>query len=196
MTPPAANSVGVIGRAQLTGEGRWVSLALSLGNLTLANRFLVSAEHLLYEVEGADELARQYGLLNWQGGVISGARYAFRALKAPTKQVCLHELRGRLGSGDVWAVSAAASLAVARLLGRPEVPLDLGGWRMEEVPRPQPAEGVSLSAEAVSPERESLQARAENHSPASGRTDTGLPTQDVPAEPGTAADAGRDAGPS
>src|SRR6266446_6091638 len=108
MTPLAANDVGVICRAQLTGEGRWVSLALSLGDLTSANRFLVSAEYLLYEMEGADEQARQYGLLNWQGGVISGARYAFRALKAPTKQVRLHELRGRLGSGDVWAVSAAA----------------------------------------------------------------------------------------
>jgi hypothetical protein len=196
MTPLTANDVGVIFRAQLTGEGRWVSLALSLGDLTSANRFLVSAEPLLYQMEGTDEQARQYGLLNWQGGVISGARYAFRALKAPTKQVCLHELRGRLGSGDVWAVSAAASLAVARLLGCPEVPLDLGGWRVEEVRRPQPAEDVSPSTKAVSSERESPQARAENHSPASGRTDTDRATQDIRAEPGAAADGGRDAGSS
>src|SRR5947209_5162951 len=141
MTLLAANDTRVICRAQLTGEGRWVSLALSLGDRASAKRFLVGAERLVYEIVGVDDLARQYGFLNWQGGVISGARYAFRALKAPIQQVCLHELRGQLGSGDVWAVSSAAALAVARLLARAEVPLDLGGWRMEEeVCRPQAAE--------------------------------------------------------
>ena len=164
MTPLAAKDVSGICRAHLTGEGRWVSLALSLGGLTSGNRFVVSAEHLLYEIEGADEQARQYDLLNWQGGVISGARYAFRALKAPTQQVCLRELRGRLSSGDVWAVSAAASLAVSRLLGRPEVLLDLGGWEVQEDHRQQAAEDVSRS-------------------PVSGRTDTDQVPQDIPAEP-------------
>src|SRR5947209_20472954 len=101
MTPLAATDSRVICRVQLTGEGRWVSLALSLGDLASANRFLVGAERLLYEIAGVDEMARQYGFFNWQGGVISGARYAFRSLKAPIQQVCLHELRGQLGSGDV-----------------------------------------------------------------------------------------------
>src|SRR4051794_32985323 len=187
MTLLAATDTRVICRIQLTGEGRWVSLALSLGNLASANRFLVSPEHLLYEMVGVDELARQYGLLNWQGGVISGARYAFRALKAPIQQVCLHELRGQLGSGDVWAISAAAALAVAQLLGRPEVPLDLGGWRVEEeVRKPQAAEGVSQSASAVSSQPESPQERAENRSPASGKTGTKGRTQNLPVEPTTA----------
>jgi len=194
MTPLAANATGVIWQAQLSGEGRWVRLALSLGDLTSANRFLVSAERLLYEMEGADEQARQYGLLNWQGGVISGARYAFRAAKAPTKQVCLHELRGRLGSGDVWAVSAAASLAVAWLLGGPKILVDLGGWRVDGERRPQRAEDGSQSTKVASSEGESSQARAENHSPASGRSDTDQATQDIPAEPGAAADGGRDPG--
>lgn len=169
MTPLAANDVGVVCRVQLTGEGHRVSLALSLGDLSPVNRFLVIAESLLYEVEGADESARQYGLLNWQGGVVSGARYAFRALKAPTQQVCLHELRGRLSSADVWAISAAAALAVARLLGCPEPPLDLGGWKVEGVQQPQAAEVVSQGANAGA--SEPLQDRAESRSADSGSTD-------------------------
>jgi hypothetical protein len=78
---------------------------------------------------------------------------AFRALKAPIQPVCLHELRGQLGSGDVWAVSAAAALAVARLLSRPaEFPLDLGGWTIEEEGRSPPSsEGISPGAKSVSP---------------------------------------------
>src|SRR6266851_5300354 len=110
MTLLAANDSRVLCRIQLTGEGRWVSLALSLGDLASANRFFVSSERLLYEMAGVDEMTRKYGLSTWQGGVISGARYAFRALKAPSRQVCLHELRGQLSSGDVWAVSSAAAL--------------------------------------------------------------------------------------
>jgi hypothetical protein len=166
MTLLAANDTRVICRTQLTGEGRWVSVALSLADLASANRFLVSAERLLYEMAGADKSARKYGFLNWQGGAISGARYAFRALNVPIQEVCLHELRGRLGSGDVWAVSAVAALAVARLLGRPEVPLDLGGWKLEEeVHRPQATAGVSQSAKGVASQPESPQERTENGPP-------------------------------
>jgi hypothetical protein len=170
MTPRAANDSRVICRIQLTGEGRWVSLALSLGGLVSANRFLVSSERLLYEMAGVDEMTRKYGLSNWQGGVISGARYAFRALKAPSQEVCLHELRGKLSSGDVWAVSSAAAVAVARLLARPpEFPLDLGGWAMEEEIRGlQSANGISQSAKGDSSQPEAKQEPAENRSPASG----------------------------
>jgi hypothetical protein len=188
MTLLGTNDRRVICRIQLTGQGRWVSLALSLGDLASATRFLVGAERLLYEMTGVDQVARKYGLSNWQGGVISGARYTFRALKAPIQQVCLHELRGQLSSGDVWAVSSAAALAVARLLDRPpEFPLDLGGWAMEEeVRRPQAAEGISQSAKAVSSQPEPPQDRAENRSPASGKTSTNDGTKDLPVEPGAA----------
>lgn len=137
MTLLAATDGRTICRIQLTGENRWVSLALSLGDIASTSRFLIAAERLVYEMAGVDEAARQYGFSNWQGGVISGARYAFRVLKAPIRQVRLHELRGELGSGDVWAVSSAAALAVAWVLTRSEVPLDLGGWKMEEVRRPE-----------------------------------------------------------
>ncbi len=128
---------------------------------------------------GVDEAARQYGLVNWQGGVISGARYAFRALKAPIRQVCLHELRGRLGGGDVGAVSSAAALAVARLLARPEVPVDLGGWQIEEVRLP-PTDG-GVGEEIVSPPSE---APAERADLASGKTDADRAAQDIPAAAG------------
>jgi len=177
MTTLTANDAGVIWQAQLSGEGRWVRLALSLADLTSANRFFVSAERLLYEMDGADYEAAHYGLPNWQGGIISGARYAFRAAKAPTKQVCLHELRGRLGSGDVWAVSAAASLAVAWLLGGPKILVDLGGWRVDGERRPQRAEDGSQSTKIVSSERESPQARGD--SPVSGRTDPDQASQAI-----------------
>ena len=124
---------GVVCRIQLTGDGKWVSVALSLGDSESNSMLPVHSDGLLYEFIGVDEDARTYGLSNWQGGVVSGARYAFRALKAPMQQVCLHELRGQLGSNDVWAVSFATSLAVARLLDRPtEIPLELAGWAMEE----------------------------------------------------------------
>jgi hypothetical protein len=152
MTPTATDS-RTICRVQLTGEGRWVSLALSLDDTASGTRFLVRSEPLLYEMIGVDDAAREYGLANWQGGVISGARYAFRALKAPIRQVQLHELRGQLSSGDVGAVSSAAALAVSQLLGRPsEVPMDLGGWTRETEER----ESGCVSARAARTGREPL----------------------------------------
>jgi hypothetical protein len=169
MTLLTANDNRVVCRIQLTRIDRWVSLALSLGDLAPGNRFLVGAERLLSEMSGNDETARMYGLLNWQGGVISGARYAFRALKAPLQQVCLHELRGHLGSADVWAVSCAAALGVARLLARPDLPLDLCGWGLEaEVRGAQAAEGSTQSATGVSSPSASPEAPAEKRTVASG----------------------------
>jgi hypothetical protein len=173
MTVLATNDNRTICRIQLTGEGRCVSLALSLGEIASTPRFLVISDRFLYDMAAFDEMAREYDLSNWQGGVVSGARYAFRALKAPIQQVCLHELRGQLSSGDVWTVSAAAALAVARLLARtPEFPLDLGGWAMEEeVQKPQPVVGPSQSTNADSSQPGTPKERAENHSSASGKTD-------------------------
>ena len=194
MTIVAAKDSSVVCRIKLAGEGRWISLALSLGDLGSANRFLVAAERLLYEMAGLDEVAHQFSLVNWQGGVISGARYAFRTLKAPIQQVCLHELRGQLANGDVWAVSAAAALAVARLLARPDVPLDLGGWSMQEDCRTQCAQGINEGAKVVSPQPEPPPEQADNLPPASTKTDTNKGTQAVPAEPGTATDGHRDTG--
>ena len=160
MTPLAANDGRVICRIQLTGNGRWVSVALALGDAAPANQFLVRADRLLYEMSGIDEAARQYDLSNWQGGIISGARYAFRVAKVPIQQVCLHELCGQLSSGDVAAVSSAAALAVARLIDRPEVPLNLDGWTVEEIPRPQRAERIDQRAKGVSPQTEAREQRA------------------------------------
>ena len=47
MTLLTAYDSSVICRIRLTGEGRWVSLALSLGDLDSADRFFVAAERLL-----------------------------------------------------------------------------------------------------------------------------------------------------
>jgi hypothetical protein len=180
----------VICRVQLSAEGRWIRLALSLGDLASGAPFLVRSEPLLFEMAGIDEMARGYGLSNWQGGVISGARYAFRALKVPLQQVCLHELRGQLGSDDVGAVSSAAALAVARLLARPgELPLNLDGWKIEEeVSRPTTAEGVSESGKAASSAPQSFQEEAEDRVSDSGNTSTKKSTQDLPANPDAASD--------
>jgi hypothetical protein len=149
MTLLASNDSRTICQIQLSKEGRWVSLALSLGERGSSNRFLVSSAPFLYEMTGVDDAARNFGLSNWQGGIISGVRYAFRALKAPVQQVCIHELRGQLASGDIIAVSSAAAVALARLLGRPaDFPLELAGWDMkEEVLQPQSKESPAHSAD-------------------------------------------------
>jgi hypothetical protein len=177
-------------RIRLTGEGRWVSLSLSLGELTSTTRFFVTSERLLYEMAGVDGVARTYGLSNWQGGIISGARYAFRALKAPLQQVCLHELRGQLGSEDIPAVSHAAAVAVARLLARPgDMPLDLSGWKMEEELLGLPSAGASSpGAKVVHSQPEPRQEPAENCSPRSGQPGNAQDTPDRPADPGAPAD--------
>jgi len=147
MTLLASDDSKTICRIRLTKEGRWVSLALSLRELGSSARFLVNSEPFLYEMTGIDEEAQNYGLSNWQGGIISGVRYAFRALKASVQQVCLHELRGQLGSGDISAVSSAAAVAVARLLGRPaNFPLEFAGWAKEEIRLPQATEAAAQSA--------------------------------------------------
>lgn len=178
----------VICRIQLTGEGRWFRLALSLGDLAPGSHFLIHSEPLLYEMAGVDEMARDYGLSNWQGGIISGARYAFRALKAPLQQVCLHELRGQLSSDDVGAVFSAAALAVARLLARPaEFPLNVSGWAIEEeISRPPSVEALSESGKADSSPPEPLQERAENRSCVSENTGTKEGTPAIPADSGAA----------
>ncbi|MBI3467336.1 MAG: hypothetical protein HY000_30370 [Planctomycetes bacterium] len=126
------NNTNLICRVQLKGEGRWVSLSLSLGEFSPAPRFLAISEPFLYEIAGLDETAQTYNLANWQGGVISGARYAFRTLRAPLQQVRLHELRGQLSSGDIGAISSAAAAAVAQLLARQlDFAQDLAGWKIE-----------------------------------------------------------------
>ena len=127
---------------------------------------------------GVDEAARQYGLVNWQGGVISG-RGMPSAVESPHPAGLLARLRGRLGGGDVGAVSSAAALAVARLLARPEVPVDLGGWQIEEVRLP-PTDG-GVGEEIVSPPSE---APAERADLASGKTDADRAAQDIPAAAG------------
>lgn len=190
MTPRATNDRKVLCRVQLTGEGRWVSLTLSLSDFASATRFLVEADVLRYEMAGVDEAARTHGLSNWQGGVISGARYAFRALKAPIRQVCLHELRGQLGSADVWALSSAAALAVARLLDRPPAfPLDLGGWAVEEEIRSfQGGDGLSQSAQATLRQPQLPRDRTESDSASSGKTDPNHAAEHAPLEPGAASE--------
>jgi hypothetical protein len=151
MTPLASNDSTQTCRVRLAAADRWVSLSLSLADLAADNRFVTFSDTLSYEITGLDDVAQKYGLSNWVGGIISGARYAFRALKAPLRQVRLHELRGRLDSSDVSAVSSAAALAVARLLGRPaEFPLDLAGWTVqEEALRPPSAAGTSPTGGVV-----------------------------------------------
>jgi len=153
MTSASTTEPDLICRVCLTEEARWVSLSLSLGNLDATGRFLTVTEGISCELVGLDELSQGYTLRTWQGGVISGARYAFRALKSPPRQVRLHELSGQLGSGDIWAISSAAVVAVGRLLDQPDVPVNLGGWKMEaEVRRRRsPGDGQSGTAEAVSP---------------------------------------------
>ncbi len=158
---PSLNGDRLVCRVQLTGDGRWVSLSLSLSDLAPGNRFVAMSESLVYALVGLDELAKSYGVTNWQGGVISGARYAFRMLKAPHLQVRLRELRGQLNSDDVSAVSAAAAVAVARLLALPaEFPVDLRGWKLETeiwrqrppaAPEPVEAGGSTARSDDVRP---------------------------------------------
>ncbi len=181
MTPVATSNGTVLCRVQLTGPGRWVSLVLSLGNISSTSRFLATAEHLVYEMAGIDDEAHRYNLQNWQGGVISGARYAVRALKAPIQQIYLHELRGQLGSSDVWALSAAAALAAARLLGHPETPLDLGGWTMdEEVRTSQGAAHTSQGAKPDSSQPAAPSAQQGNGPPPSGDPGASPRAHDLP----------------
>ena len=129
---PAASTVRTHAcRIKLSGDGRWVSMSLSLREITADKQVIVSAENLEFDLVGLDEITNEFGLSNWQGGIISGARYAFRKLKAPLHQICIHELHGQLGSGDIGAISSAAAIGVARLLGsQAEFPLDLAGWKM------------------------------------------------------------------
>jgi hypothetical protein len=145
VTPLASNDSTQTCRVRLASADHWVSLALSLADLAAENRFVTPSDTLSYEITGLDDVAQKFGLSNWVGGIISGARYAFRAMKAPLRQVRIHELCGQLGSGDVSAVSSAAALTVARLLGSPAAfPLDLAGWTVqEEVLRPPGAAGAS-----------------------------------------------------
>ncbi len=177
-------------RIQLTGPDRWVSLALSLGELGPGARLLAMSERLVFEMAGVDEAAQKYGLSNWQGGILSGARYAFRALKAPVQQVRIHELRGQLGGGDVWAIASAAAVAVARLLEHPpEFPVDLAGWKIEEEvwrPRSPAAEAPGNGAEAISSPPESQSHSAKD--PVTGSADATVKVQDVPTDANPAAD--------
>ena len=185
MTASIQNDGKTICRIKLTGESRWVSLALSLDELGPAGRFVVNSDGLLFELAGADEMSRTYGLSNWQGGIISGARYAFRALKTPLQQVCMHELRGQLNSADIWAVSSATAIAVARLLARhPEFPLELGGWKTEEeVWRSQSTNAVSQSAKIDPLQPEPRQERGGNLPSATGQPGMNGGAQDRPTEP-------------
>jgi hypothetical protein len=140
-----------------------VSLTLSLGSRDPAARLLTLSEGSSCELTGTDELSRGYTLRNWQGGIISGASYAFRTLGVPFQPLYLRELRGQLGCEDISALSFAAALAVARLLDQPDPPLDLNGWKVEAEVRRRAASGngPSESHAAVPASAEPEQAPAE-----------------------------------
>ena len=119
-------------RIKLSGEDRWISVTLSLDESESNNRFVVSSPRIKDEMERVDDLTRTYSLSNWQGGIISGARYAFRALHVPPQQVCIHEMQERLSSDDIGTLSSATAIAVAKLLSQnAEFKLDLFGWKRE-----------------------------------------------------------------
>lgn len=120
-------------RIRLSKNAQSLIIKLSLEELPLGQFSLSVSDRFTFDVNGLDEQSRDYALSNWKGGIISGARYAFRILKAPVRQVRLHELRGHLGSEDVQILAAATSLAVARLLGKSDnFQIDLDGWNLEE----------------------------------------------------------------
>ncbi len=77
MTPLATDDRRVICRIQLTGEGRWVSLALSLNDRAPVTQFLVSADDLRYEVAGADEGARVQPIQ------LAGGHHQWREVRLP-----------------------------------------------------------------------------------------------------------------
>jgi hypothetical protein len=74
-------------------------------------------------IESADELSSNYRAENWMSGVISGALYAFRALRVPRRRLSLEALSGRLRSIDMDALAHCSAAVTASLLEKdlPEI---------------------------------------------------------------------------
>lgn len=141
VTPPPTDDT--LCRVRFATGGRRLSLTLSVADLRPGVGQVEIAPGV---AAGLDDPGRQ--LPGWRAGVISGARYAFRALGSPIRQVRVHEMGGRLGRSEVGAVASAAAVAVARLIGGelPALP-DLAGWEVEaEVTKPTPPAWDELTA--------------------------------------------------
>jgi hypothetical protein len=128
-------------RVELRNGESWINLFLDLGAEFTGGQVVRPTADAKFDVAGADELSASYGQATWLSGLASGAFYAYRTLKMTRRVVNLGELTGKLRSGDMDALAAAAACAVARCLGR-ELPLDLQGWEIEFV---EPSENHSKS---------------------------------------------------
>jgi hypothetical protein len=113
-------------------------LAFELREPYLGGAWVIDAPGFRLGIESADDLAASYTRRNWESGLISGARYAFRKLNRPLQRLGLHELTGLLGSDDMPALAHAAALGVATLLSA-----------AESLPSPPELEGWSFRAETV-----------------------------------------------
>jgi len=153
---------------QLTAGEYWVRLALWLTHEFTGGDLVRFAHDGTVSVEGTDKLASSYNRANWGSAVTSGALYTFRTLRIPRQGMVIAELSGRLRAADMEAVASSAAIAIAKLAEK-------------ELPS-QPAEGWSIQAEVA-------ERRPTIASPASRDGGNG-DSQNIPAEPGAAADRG------
>ena len=68
-------------RVQMTHEKRWANVELALMESSPSGKLLRYPEGFACKIEGADELAKTYGLTNWETALMSGAFYAFPSIK-------------------------------------------------------------------------------------------------------------------
>jgi hypothetical protein len=123
-TPTSAGTV----RVRLERSPHWLQLEIALDGAWEGGALLIYPDTRSVNLEGTDEISREYDLDAWQSSIMSGAFYAYRALKLPRRRLIDLRLQGSLGSEDMTALATAAALGVAKLLGAELPDADLLEW--------------------------------------------------------------------
>jgi hypothetical protein len=103
-----------------------IHLVLSLGGECTDGKLVQLIPDAPFSIQGEDEMSAQYKVSNWMSGIISGARYAFRALNIPRQEVRIRECSARLDSSEMEALAYASAMAVYKLANREMAGLE--GW--------------------------------------------------------------------
>src|SRR4051794_27401439 len=87
-SPAAVPSLsGATCRVELRRDDRWCRLVFDLREPHHGGAWVTDADGFRLALEPADELAASYTRANWESGIISGARFAFRKWKKPLQKL-------------------------------------------------------------------------------------------------------------
>ena len=126
LVPPAASNLFCA--LKLSGPEQSCILVVSLGESFRGGNLFRLVPNAVSHIEPRDATAESYSEDNWFAGMMSGARYAFRALKSPLRNIDVWSMEGHLAASATEPLAHAAASAVSKLLDKELAVTMPEGW--------------------------------------------------------------------